>query len=394
MQHRWISLGAFPFSGTPTVELTNVVKPYAFYEGAFRNQRLTNGEEDVAWDAIAFQPLPGKPRDMVVALGDSYASGEGASAPGGGDYYPETDNNGADPEIRNACHRSRNAWSRRATLTGAPGPIGSMADGFHPDLDYHLLACSGAETENLLPSGPPGGRNEWGQYAVGQWNEVSQLDKGYLDEHTTLVTLAVGGNDARFGAVITTCYLPGPVSCPDAVLSTGEHQDTQPLRIAQQAVVQQKVIPSMRTVLRAIHTLAPNARIMLMGYPRLLEGNADCLASVVVGDPPQHVVDLDPDEVAWLNDVADALAANMTILTAEERARGLPVWFSDPRDEFAGEGVCGSPQTIHGIVNRKTPGDHPNVLVQPTSAQSFHPDNSGTVNYAEAMNQTLREMGE
>ncbi|MFE8987848.1 hypothetical protein ACFYMI_08430 [Streptomyces collinus] len=45
--------------GTPRVELTNTTD-----DGT--------ADEDIAWDAVAFQPLSGKPKHMVVAMGDSY----------------------------------------------------------------------------------------------------------------------------------------------------------------------------------------------------------------------------------------------------------------------------------------------------------------------------------
>ncbi|MFE7358627.1 hypothetical protein ACFU8Q_37445 [Streptomyces sp. NPDC057543] len=58
---RWASLGAFHFTGTPQVTLTN-----ATADGT--------ADEDVAWDSVAFQPLPGKPNHEVVAMGDSYSA--------------------------------------------------------------------------------------------------------------------------------------------------------------------------------------------------------------------------------------------------------------------------------------------------------------------------------
>ncbi|MEV6048502.1 hypothetical protein [Streptomyces xanthochromogenes] len=52
-------------------------------------------------------------------MGDSYASGEGVSAAGGADFYPETDHfdKQNDNEI-GKCHRSKLAWFRQATLPG------------------------------------------------------------------------------------------------------------------------------------------------------------------------------------------------------------------------------------------------------------------------------------
>ncbi|MFG1881469.1 hypothetical protein [Micromonospora sp. NPDC049102] len=49
-----------------------------------------------------------------------------------------------------------------------------------------------------------------------------------------------------------------------------------------------------------------------------------------------------------------------------------------------------TPESIHGVVMAKTPGDSPGMSA---SQQSFHPKNEGTTLYAQAMNQTVPAMG-
>ncbi|WIX86352.1 hypothetical protein [Amycolatopsis sp. DG1A-15b] len=56
-QNQWVSLGVYPFAGTPRVTLSSITPD----EG--------RGTVDVAWDAIAFQPLPAKPKNIVAVLG-------------------------------------------------------------------------------------------------------------------------------------------------------------------------------------------------------------------------------------------------------------------------------------------------------------------------------------
>lgn len=150
-ENRWVDLGAFHFTGTPKVSLSTHA------DGG-------NGTEDVAWDAAAFQPLPGKPANSVVALGDSYSSGEGASVSGGADYYKETNYRDiANGATRDACHRSTKAWSRQAALPGSATSIGALADARDPSMDYHLIACSGARTYNVLSKADGGGKTEYGE---------------------------------------------------------------------------------------------------------------------------------------------------------------------------------------------------------------------------------------
>ncbi|MFD2357194.1 hypothetical protein ACFSTC_59925 [Nonomuraea ferruginea] len=124
-----------------------------------------DGEQRIAWDAIAFQPLSSKPRHQIVSLGDSYASGEGASTAAQHDYYTETDSDGGgvegvykDPDYLwkygNACHRSTYAWSRAGSLTDRPAlSIGERHDTWDPSLEHQFHACSGAVTGNLTDEG-------------------------------------------------------------------------------------------------------------------------------------------------------------------------------------------------------------------------------------------------
>ena len=368
MAHRWVSLGSFLFNGTPQVRLSTQTN-----DG--------DGSEDIAFDAVAFQPLPGKPSHQVVALGDSYASGEGASASGGVDYYRETDNNGGNPDIRNGCHRSRNAWSRKAVLPDkASQSIGQRADVWDPSLDYQLLACSGAKTENLLPNltvpaGQPKPTNDIGLTGTGQFGEVSQLDRGFLDENTTLVTLSIGGNDIRFGDIIAECvWAAGPMLCQDAHLDG----DTDTVAVATRRRLDE-MENSIVTVLRQVHLLAPNAKIALMGYPKLLENDGQCVPGIGTSEAP------------WLEATGVDLDNHLLTATVRADALGVPVWFSDPTNEFAGRGVCGNPESINGIILDKTPGDLPG-LIPPQSQQSFHPKNDGTTLYAASLNETIGTM--
>jgi hypothetical protein len=359
--NEWISLGVFTFDGTPKITLGNETG-----DGA--------GREDIAWDAVAVQPLSAKPRDIVVALGDSYSSGEGASAKSDpSDYYKESDVDGDDKLWRDACHRSPYAWSRQATLADSGDSIGYRADHWDPSMDYHLIACSGAVTANVLAEdvgGFPGGQPEY--------SEPAQLSQGYLNADTTLVTFSIGGNNARFSDVVKQCiYKDAAVNyCQDTTISG----DNAPLRDAEPQRITGPVRDAILTVLIRVHALAPNAKIVLMGYPRLLTGDGSCVEGLF------------PAETTWLNGMADLLDEQMYATAAEATEAAAPTWFSDPRAAFIFQGVCGDPETIHGIVTDKTPGDEP-LPSSPTSLQSFHPKISGATNYAKAFNATLRSMG-
>ncbi|MFJ8085224.1 SGNH/GDSL hydrolase family protein [Streptomyces sp. NPDC096205] len=354
--NRWVSLGVFRFTGAPQVTLTNTTA-----DGT--------ADEDVAWDSVAFQPLPGKPNHTVVAMGDSFTSGEGASDPGGDDYYSETDyyNEVAGDKTKNSCHRSKHAWSRRAVLPGEQLTVGELADVWSARMDFHFIACSGARHYNIL-NRPQNG-------------ELPQIGQGYLDQNTTLVTMSVGGNDARFGDIVKDCVLSATVCKSHAIENrspdTGERidGDTGPLDQWLPSWLHDTVRPRLVTTLNEIHNRAPDAKIVLMGYPRLIENTA-CAGATGVGT----------EEAPWLNDMANLLAWEMqgAVNDANELHRANAI-FADPRDEFADKAVCGDPETVHGIVL----SGHSRADDAPSSMKSFHPKVSGTALYADALENTL-----
>ncbi|MFF7747956.1 hypothetical protein ACFZCP_01635 [Streptomyces sp. NPDC007971] len=357
----WVSLGVFHFTGTPRVELSNTTK-----DGT--------ADEDIAWGAVAFQPLAGKPANFVVAMGDSYSSGEAVTGPNGSDLYPETDHPDKqnDKEI-DKCHRSKLAWSRQATLPGYSTSIGAMADGLDPQMDYHFVACSGARTYNILNQPLSG--------------ELPQLDTGYLDQNTTLVTLSIGGNDARFSDVMKKCIdlpVPSLTTCPYSELdnedpatgkstggTTGDLKDWAPKWL------HDSVRPQIALALNAIHAAAPYAKVVLMGYPRLVEKDHSCFPGAY------ETVEND-----WVRTVADNLATEMK--GAAEEDGGTWAVFADPRDNFDGKAACGSPETINALVENgreKADSESPNP-----SMQSLHPKIAGARIYADTLEQKLRKL--
>ncbi|WP_371792308.1 SGNH/GDSL hydrolase family protein [Streptomyces sp. NBC_01471] len=378
--NRWVSLGAFHFTGTPKVSLSNATD-----DGT--------ADEDIAWGAVAFQPLPGKPKNIVTAMGDSYSSGEGASE-GNRDYYPETnyrDKN--NPDTRDACHRSSYAWSRQATLPGASKSIGDLADSLDSSMDYHLIACSGARTYNVLDP----------KKVQGNGGEVAQIKQGYLDQYTSLVTISIGGNDSRFSDIVQKCLLSvGSGNCKDKTFDKpdenvdGRDQKFvgQKLETAVPGIINEIVRPDIVKTIMAIHTEAPNAKIALMGYPPLISNNGSCLKFSVIGLPD---IGLSESSTAWLNDTAGLLASVMQGAADDANKLGTRVWFSDPSSDFAGKGVCGDPEDVHGIVKTLTDSDDPKIdwpflRNYGLSAQSFHPKIAGARLYANSLERTMAGM--
>jgi lysophospholipase L1-like esterase len=188
-------------------------------------QRPKVGEGWIPADALRFWQkglpagLPGCQGDPVsrhfVTLGDSYAAGIGARS-----FYSVPKNNVT------KC--------RRSTLSYWAVLEPHLASGFISDLK-DFRACSGAKTGNVLDE---------------------QLKR--LDRDTALITISIGGNDLGFSTVLRNCLKPLFTTCKASVTSHFEPGDLRALE------------PKLDAVYRAIRSRAPNALVLVLGYPELV----------------------------------------------------------------------------------------------------------------------------
>ena len=161
--------------------------------------------------------------ETLLALGDSYSSGQGA-----GRYEPGTNGHG------NTCFRSREAWpallARKLHLVLLPS-----------------LACSGAVADEVVRDDRHRDEAE---------RRLSQV--GRIGDDPDVVTLTIGGNDVGFAGVLEKCVFDGDCTKryarPDG--------DVLDARIADLA----RRLPP---VYRAIRRSAPHARLVIAGYPRI-----------------------------------------------------------------------------------------------------------------------------
>lgn len=216
----------------------------------------------------------------LVALGDSYSSGTGA-----GSYIDDA----------TGCYRSYGTYS------------GVVAGQYGLTLD--LQACSGAVTADVL-----------------------NRQLGTLSANTNYVTISIGGNDVGFARVVTECAKPGWMAdCSGAIDGA--------LRVAEN-----ELPARLDKVYGQIRARAPQAKVVVAGYPRLFNGDDCHIATFFSGD-----------EMGRLNAAADRLAK----ITASAASRhGFS--FADVRRPFAGHAVCDANEWIHNVrVTDLTESFHP-----------------------------------
>jgi lysophospholipase L1-like esterase len=222
-----------------------------------------------------------------VALGDSYSAGTGA---------------GRYPAAGRSCERSTSAFPQL------------WASRHHP-ASFVSVACAGATTATV---------------------RASQLSA--LSARTTLVSITVGGNDVGFTHVMETCVLELPSSCQKAVA------------VAESSI--KKTLPAqLNQTLQAIHTRAPLARIVVLGYPDLydLTQSPDCVG---IGTAKRTA----------LNQGAGVLDQVLSAAAARNGDR-----YVDVRSRFASHEICDASAS------------YLNALIYPLDS-SYHPNASGQKN--------------
>ena len=146
----------------------------------------------------ATQPEPGD--ELIVAFGDSYISGEGAT-----EFIEGT--NETNPERGNQCRRAPTAY-----------PVTLVEQSDTPDVPDRVLflACSGAVARDLWAGRPNGTEPvpQLRQYrdAMSSGAEDTDPTRDLDEADVTAVLVSMGGNDAGFGEIGKACIAPGDCS--------------------------------------------------------------------------------------------------------------------------------------------------------------------------------------
>lgn len=216
-----------------------------------------------------------------VALGDSYSSGTGTR------FY-----------ILDGTTCQRSVYAYPSLLASARGYA------------LNFRACSGARI-----------------------SDVANLQLSALSDSTSYVTISVGGNDAGFARVLSTCAQPWwAADCNGAIDRA-------------QAYVNNTLPGALSTLYDAIRSRAPSATVVVVGYPRIFNGT-DC----------DSLTWFSPSEMTRLNATADLLNSRTRSVAS---AAGFS--FANPTSRFVGHAVCDTPAWINGLTIPVTESYHPRI---------------------------------
>jgi lysophospholipase L1-like esterase len=276
-----------------------------------------------AW--VLGPPAPAATEASLVALGDSYSSGEGAPP-----FFRET------ATRANTCHRSRTAWPLLvASRTGRDGLS---------------LACSGADASEVMESNPSRREPE---------RRVSQIARLGLFT-PDVVTVTVGGNDVGFAKILTRCIIR--VQPCDRYYTQGG-RDVLDDRIAE-------LEGRLPEVYRQIQGAAPQARLVVIGYPRIFPRDPKTRNCAALNA-------LTREELRYLN-------AKLRMLNAaiERAATRTATAYVSVTDAFEGHEIaCEGRSWVHPLTFLSGSG-----LVSP---YSFHPTTRGHRQLAVVIAQAL-----
>ncbi len=152
-----------------------------------------------------------------------------------------------------------------------------------------------------------------------------------LGPSTNLVTVSVGGNDAGFVSVITRCALPWPWTCWGDINNANNF-------------IRGMLPGQLDALYTTIRTRAPNANVIVIGYPKLFNGE-ECNFGARISNGEQ----------VELNKTADLLAA-----TIGARAAAHGFGFVDPRSAYTGHAICDDVEWLNGLSNPILESYHPN----------------------------------
>ncbi|MEU4269400.1 SGNH/GDSL hydrolase family protein [Streptomyces sp. NPDC026092] len=221
--------------------------------------------------------------ERYVAVGDSYSSGVGA-----GSYLSDS----------GSCQRSSKAYPSLWAAANAPA-------------SFSFTACSGATTGTV---------------------KNSQLTP--LNSSTTLVSVTAGGNDVGFANIMQTCVLQGEATCVNAVNSAISQIDN--------------TLPgSLSSLYASIRSRAPQAHVVVLGYPRFYQLGGSCIAG------------LSETERAAINRGGDALNGMLA-----KQAANAGFTYSSVVDEFTGHEICSGNAWLHSLTVPVSNSYHPTATGQ------------------------------
>ena len=316
---------------------------------------------------------------IVVSMGDSYSSGEGIP-PFYGQEFEVSERVNNDDWL---AHRSTASWAGMLMIPGNKKSLDcyKVNESNSGSCKWYFVASSGAETKHFYKVNQVKEYNKKQGLFVPNIEGSKTLDK-QMDIFESIggtnidyVTLTIGGNDVDFADIITLCatkstYL-GHNALRDKMDALWETFDSGPGK-------------NINDVYVKICEKAPNAVVLVAGYPRLINSEGGGL--------------INKDEAQIVNDNVTKFNNRLSLMTSKLREQGKAIFFVDVEGAFDGhEAYSKSPSGndfdgawINPVVLLAQDQDLDDSSI--VSAYSVHPNIYGASAYANCVNKKIQEI--
>ena len=299
--------------------------------------------------------------EIMVSLGDSYASGEGIE-PFYGQGKP------VEQKIKDSdwlAHRSQNSWSSMLRLSKNDGTMAYYKDGY-----WVFAASSGAETKHFK-------EGQEKTYSIGGYSDTCylapQLDAFKKVNYGTVdyVTLSIGGNDAGFvdiliEAILADVNIINPYGFTDKIDSIWEEFERE-------GGIRDRIKQTYSDISSAA---GPQACIIVTGYPKLLN--------------PDGVFWVSSTTASYVNTNVSQFNRKIKGIVDECRSEGMNIYFVSVEEAFDGHEAYTDFPYLNGVEIPANSEDLNHSV--PFSAYSIHPNYSGACVYAEEVQKLIDEL--
>lgn len=320
---------------------------------------------------------------VVVSLGDSFSSGESIE-----EFYGQ--NKKLSVKVKDEdwlAHRSTNSWPGRLRFPGMELNISSYKDRY-----WYFEAVSGATTNDIAKSldedkkTTKGQKKEYSKSETIGWGpsamSIIYFDKIYMPyqievfqelekegKKADYVTMTLGGNDAEFADIIT-----------DAVTNGVTIWGPNELRNRLDKVINKADI--ICTKLKKTYELiadeaGPQARIIVAGYPKLL-------------DPKGSGFAFNEDDAKEINDAVEFFNKKIKGTVNECARAGMNIHFVSVEAGFENHGAYSDAPYINRVYLGTKSEDLEDLAIP--SAYSMHPNSEGARIYYECVQRKINEL--
>mmetsp|Transcript_13935 Transcript_13935/g.21508 ORF Transcript_13935/g.21508 Transcript_13935/m.21508 type:complete len:344 (-) Transcript_13935:199-1230(-) len=286
----------------------------------------------------------------VITLGDSYSSGTGIHRDGD-DYNEEFGGiatyNGVTYKM--TVRSDQECWRETDTT---PGPIYASAN----NMDSIFLACKGAEIDHV----------------ENQFNYLNERYSALTSSNfqDSIILLTAGGNDIR-----TSDGKDWPELLEHCILETNFFKGCDDMS-KNQISNWNTIRSNLKVMYNDICDRASNAKIRVLGYPKVMQRDPGCSSVTGVGR----------DEADWMDD--QVITLNNVIVGAISDASncnsGVDIEYVEVYD-YLNVGACGDGASNRHVHDKRLSNHFP----WGTSDSSFHPSQLGYDEYYAALCDSL-----